>query len=430
MNNISSKPPKYRWVILSVFMFITLTVEIQWLTHAAVARPAEVFYRGQYNADSFFNIDFLAMSYMVLFLIMSFPASYVIDTYGIKKALRFGAALAGVSGIGKAIFAKSFLGVVISQVGLSVAQPFIINAVTALTVRWFPLEERGMAAGFSTLAQYIGIIIAMLVTPHMVGSDPSLPGYGTGFENMLMIYGIITLVSAVTVFIFIREKPDGYVLSDPEERFGFRKGVFSILKNRDMQITLFLFLIGLGIFNAISSMTDSISEYAGVRDSDGLIGGIMLIGGIIGAIIIPVLSDKYRKRKLFLVIGIAGMVPGVAGLSFAGQLGFDHVITYSILLVSAFILGFFIMSAGPVAFQYAAEVSYPAHESASQGMLLWIGQLSGMVFVAAMSMERNKYIGPVLVLFSLLAIFLLVAVFFLKESQMMSVLKEKDNIRL
>jgi MFS family permease len=418
MDKISVRPSPYRWIILAVFMFITMTVEIQWLTHAAVARPAEVFYQGQFSPSSFFNIDFLAMSYMVMFLIMSFPASYIIDTYGIRKALRFGAALAGISSAGKALFAGSFAGVVISHVGLAIAQPFILNAVTAVTVRWFPLNERGMAAGFSALAQYIGIIIAMLVTPFLVGSDPSLAGYGSGFENMLRIYGIVTLASAITVFVFIREKPEHELSAGSAERYDFRHGVFQILKNRDMQITLLLFLVGLGIFNAISSMTDSISEYAGVSDSDGLIGGLMLIGGIIGAVLIPVLSDKLRKRKLFLVICLAGMVPGVLGLSFAGNLGLDHSSTYSLLLVSSFILGFFVMSAGPVGFQYAAEVSFPAPESASQGMLLWIGQLSGMIFVAFMSIGNNKYIGSMLALFSVLTFFSLAGVLFLRESRM------------
>jgi MFS family permease len=424
-NQIKSSP--YRWVILAVFMFMTLTVEIQWLTHAAVARPAQMFYKGQFNSDSFFNIDFLAMAYMVLFLAFSFPASYIIDTYGIKIALRLGAALAGISALAKAVFAASFAGVVISQIGLSIAQPFIINAVTAVTVRWFPMKERGMAAGFSVLAQYIGIIIAMLVTPFMVGSDPSLQDYGTGFESMLWIYGIITIVSAVAVFIFIKETPDGNILTESDSRYDFWQGIFSILKNRDMQIMLFLFLIGLGIFNAISSMTDSISGYAGVSDSDGLIGGLMLIGGIIGAVIIPVLSDKYRKRKLFLVICIAGMLPGMLGLSFAGKLGFEHGTTYSILLASSFILGFFVLSAGPIGFQYAAEVSYPAPESASQGMLLWIGQLSGMFFVALMSIGSNKYLGIMLVLFSFITALLLAGVFFLRESKMQD---SPETIRL
>ena len=68
----TQKPyPPYRFVILAVFMLITIAIEIQWLTHAAVVRPAEVFYAGQFNAASFINMDFLAMSYMVVFLINS-----------------------------------------------------------------------------------------------------------------------------------------------------------------------------------------------------------------------------------------------------------------------------------------------------------------------------------------------------------------------
>jgi MFS family permease len=408
----------YRWIILSAFMFITMTVEIQWLTHAAVERPAELFYKGQFDPASFLNIDFLAMLYMILFLLLSFPASYIIDTFGIKTALRTGAAIAGISALCKALFAASFAGVVITQIGLAIAQPFILNAVTALTVRWFPLEERGLAAGLSALAQYIGIIIAMLVTPMLVGSNPELASYGTGFGRMLWIFGIITALSAVAVFFLIKEHPEGYIISESDDRHDFGKGVMHIMRNRDMQLTMLLFLIGLGIFNAISSMTDSISEYAGVRDSDGLIGGLMLIGGIFGAVILPTLSDKYRRRKIFLVICLAGMVPGIFGLSFAGNLGLTPENTYALLLVSSFIVGFFVMSAGPIGFQYAAEVSYPAPESASQGMLLWVGQLSGMIFVALMSINNNEHLGFFMSLFAVLTLFALAAVIFLRESPM------------
>ena len=408
----------YRWVILSAFMFITMTIEIQWLTHAAVERPAELFYKGQFDPASFINIDFLAMLYMILFLILSFPASYIINRFGIKSALRLGAFIAGFSGICKALFSTSFIGVVIAQAGLAIAQPFILNAVTAVTVRWFPLEERGLAAGLSALAQYIGIIIAMLVTPLLVGSDPVLPEYGTGFEKMLWIFGILTALSAAAVFFLIKEHPDGYVVSEKDERQDFWKGVLHILRNRDMQLTMLLFLIGLGIFNAISSMTDSISEYAGVKDSDGLIGGLMLIGGIFGAVILPALSDRYRRRKIFLVICLAGMVPGIFGLSFAGNLGFTADKTYTLLLISSFIIGFFVMSAGPIGFQYAAEVSYPAPESASQGLLLWVGQLSGMIFVGLMSINNNIHLGFFLALFAILTLFALAGVLFLGESKM------------
>ena len=413
------KPSPYRWVILTVLMLVTFVVSIQWLTHAAVVRPAEVFYKGQVDQSSFLNIDFLALSYMLIFLAMSFPASYIIDTFGIKTGLTIGSLMVAIFSLSKAIFATSFNGVVISQIGLAVAQPFILNAVTAVTVRWFPFSERGLAAGLAVLAQYLGIIVAMLVTPLLVGSHPELANYGTGFEKMLWIYGILSLVSSLALIFLIKEHPADFEFPSQEVQQGFRKGVLDILLNRDMQITMILFFVGLGIFNAVSSMTDRISEMAGVKDSDGLIGGIMLVGGIIGALILPLLSDKFRKRKLFLVICLIGMVPGVFGLSFAGNLGLNGANTYSILLLSSFVLGFFVMSAGPIAFQYAAEVSYPSPESASQGILLWIGQLSGMLFVAGMSIDNNAHLVSFMSAFAILSVLALVSVFFLRESPMM-----------
>jgi len=145
----------------------------------------------------------------------------------------------------------------------------------------------------------------------------------------------------------------------------------------------------------------------------------MLIGGILGAIIIPLLSDFYRKRKLFLVICLAGMIPGIVGLTFAPTLGHQANQVYAIALIASFILGFFVMSAGPIGFQYAAEVSYPAPESASQGILLWIGQLTGMIFVAGMSRNNNQYLGTIMIAFSVLGIISLIAVLFLRESPFM-----------
>ena len=416
----------YRWVVLFVFMLITMVIQLQWLAHAAVARPAAVFYEGQFGPASFINIDFLAMVYMLVFLVMSFPASYVIDTYGIRVGVSIGAALAGVCGLTKGVFADDFQAVVLSQIGLALAQPFVLNAVTALSARWFPLRERGMAAGLSALAQYLGILIAMLVTPFLVGSDPSEPGYGTGFEGMLSIYGWLTFGAAVLTLLLLKDRPATPPEIETEEKQSFGKGILHILKLRDMQIMLYLFLVGLGIFNAVSSMTDSIAASAGVGDSDGLIGGLMLIGGILGASILPVLSDKFRKRKPFLVACVVGMVPGILGLSFAGRLSADPGTVYAISLASSFILGFFIMSAGPLGFQYAAEVSHPAPESTSQGMLLWVGQITGMIFVAGMSFESNRYLPAFMLAFSILTIVSALVVFLLKESPM--IITEQDRM--
>jgi MFS family permease len=420
---------KYRWVVLAALMMITMMSQVQWLTHAPIERAAEVFYKDRFNPLSFFNIDFLASSYMLLYILMCIPASYFIDTYGIVRGVGTGVILMIIGATIKGFSGNSFKMALAGQVILAIAQPFVINAPTAMAARWFPVKERATATGLATLAQYIGILLAMVITPMLIVSSPSDPGYGNGIDSMLKIYGIITIVASLTGLILLREKPQNPPSDEPYARIDFSTGLKHILKLRDMWIMVILFTVGLGIFNAVSSMVDSIASYLEVDDSNGLIGGLMLIGGIIGAIIIPILSDVYKKRRMFLIICVAGMIPGLGGIAFAphitGGQGFDPQAAYTVALISSFILGFFVMSAGPIGFQYAAEISSPAPESTSQGLLLWVGQISGIVMVTGMSMKNKSLLPGFLVSFVVLSIIITVLVTLLKESAMIKA--EKDR---
>ena len=392
MKNRNFKIYPYRWVVLGAYMLVCLVGQIQWLTHAPVARAAEVYYAGQFNPNSIFNIDFLAMSYMLVYLIVGIPASFVIDTWGIRKGIGFGAALCGIFALFKGIFADSFTAQIVFQLGLAISQPFLLNGLTALTARWFPLEERGTAAGLGTLSQFLGIIIVMMVTPLMVATDPDQANYGQGMHSMLMIYGIVTFIACLTAILLIKEEPTTPPSEEAYVRHKFTDGIKHILRQKDMWITILIFFIGLGIFNAVSSMTDSIAEYLSVKDSDGLIGGVMLVGGILGALILPIFSDKLMKRKIFINICLLGMVPSLAGIAFAAAVTRTPEAAYTVALISSFFLGFFVLSAGPIGFQYGAEITYPAPESTSQGLLLLSGQFTGLVFVAFMSVRANAYL--------------------------------------
>jgi MFS family permease len=362
MNKTEIKVYPYRWVILSVYFLITVIIEIQWLSFASISGVAQDFYQ-----TSAIKIDFLAMIYMIVFIVMSIPASFIIDTWGLKTGMMIGALLTGTFGALKAWGAENLLIVTIAQTGLAVAQPFILNAVTKVGAKWFPVNERATVAGLGSLAQYIGIVIALAVTPLLISTSID------GIEKMLRIYGLISVAGSVLLLIFIREKPP---TPPSSEEFIHRtnplKGITEIFKIRDMQWLFLLFFIGLGIFNAVSTCIDQICSNL-TMEQTGVVGGIMLIGGILGALVLPPISDKIGKRKPFIVACIIFMLPGLIGLTVFSE--------FVPMLISSFVFGFFIMSAGPIGFQYGAEKSYPAPESTSQGLILMVGQISGIIFV-------------------------------------------------
>ena len=98
---------------------------------------------------------------------------------------------------------------------------------------------------------------------------------------------------------------------------------------------------------------------------------------------------------------------------------------YLVALACAFVFGFAVMSAGPLGFQYAAEVSHPAPEATSQGALILVGQVSGIAFTAGMSIASNAYLDGFLILFAVLSAAMLAVSLTLGESPLIVTEAEK-----
>jgi MFS family permease len=139
----------YRWVVLAAFVLIAGMTQVLWISFAPVTSAAAQFY-----GKSDLMIGLLSMSFMVVYILMFLPAAWAIDTWGFKAAVGIGAALTGVFGLARGIFAADFTAVFICQVGLAAGQPFVLGAITKLAARWFPVRERATASGLGTLALY------------------------------------------------------------------------------------------------------------------------------------------------------------------------------------------------------------------------------------------------------------------------------------
>jgi len=207
------------------------------------------------------------------------------------------------------------------------------------------------------------------------------------------------------------------------ERFKVFEGLKHMLRQRDMYLLLIIFFIGLGMFNAVTTWIEQILAPRGFgSEQAGLIGAMMMIGGIAGAICLPLLSDRLRRRKPFLLLTMIGTVPGLIGLTF--------LTGYGALMVSSFVLGFFVMAAGPIGFQYGAEVSYPAPESTSQGLILLSGQVSGVIFIFGMDAFRTATthsMTPFMIVFIALTCLNLVMGVMIKESPLVATVEDRST---
>ena len=359
----------YRWVVLAAFMFINLTIQILWISYAPITGPA-----AEYYGVTDLQIGLLAMSFMIAFIPLSIPVSWVIDTYGFRIAVSIGAILMGVFGILRGLAGENYTLVLWSTFGLAAAQPFLLNAWTKVPANWFAIEERATAVGIVTLGNLIGTALGMVLTPILLES--------TSIATIQLIYGGIAAFSAVIFLIFARETPPTPPCPPGMEvRALMLDGLKHAFTVKPLWFSLLVSFIGLGIFNGITTWIENIIRPRGFTPTDaGTLGALMIVGGVIGAVVIPTFSDKQRKRQLFLYVALIGAIPGLIGLTFAT--------TSTLLFGSAFVMGFFLVSAMPIAMQYAAEVTQPTPEGTSNGLIQLFGQ-GAVVFVYIMEAMKS-----------------------------------------
>ncbi len=405
---MSDRPPGpkvygYRWVVLAVFMTVTALNQLCWITFAAITTDTAEFYRAGELA-----VGLLSLSFMAVYVLIFLPSAWAIDSLGFRAAVTIGAILTAVGALGRGAFAGSFAAVFAFQIVIAVGQPFVLGAITKMAAQWFPPRERATAAGLGTLAIYLGILAGVAVTPVLFAA--------AGMRGMLLVWGLASVAAAAAFAALARERPP--TPPSPEgadARSLVLDGLRSMLRRRDFVLLLLVFFVGLGIFNGVTTWIEQIVAPRGFDAAQaGIAGGVMLAGGIAGAIVMPLVSDATRRRKPFLVISLAGMIPGLLGLAYAGRTPG--------LLASAFVFGFFLLSSGPIGFQYGAEITLPAPEGTSNTLLLMAGNLAGIAFIFGMDGLRGPggSMTPPLLGLVVLTALCVVAALFLAESPIRS----------
>ncbi len=395
MKSVVGRASGYRWVVLAVFMLLTAATQLAWITFAPITGEAAAFY-----GTSDLVIGLLSLVFMAVYVVMFLPAAWAIDTWGFRPAVGLGAVLTAVGCLGRGLFAANLTLVFAGQIAIAVGQPFVLGSITKMAARWFPPGERATASGLGTLSMYLGILAGIMATPLLM--------HRLGMRGMLVAWGILAVAAAAAFVALARERPRTPVGSPGEEvRALMFDGLRSMLRRRDFILLLAIFFVGLGVFNGVTTWIEAIVRPRGFDSSQaGMAGGLMLIGGIIGAATVPLVSDALRRRKPFIVLALAGLLPGLVGVTFARG--------YGLLLVSSFVFGFFLLSSGPIGFQYGAEITYPAPEGTSNGLLLWMGQISGILFILGMDSFKSadgSMTASLAVLIALMAACVLLSLF-------------------
>jgi MFS family permease len=370
MAELEVKIYPYRWVVLAAFMLINVMVQVLWICYAPIASVAATAYSVKRD-----DIDLLANLFLLIYIPVSFPASWAIDTFGFKKAVGFGATLMAVFSILRALFPTSYTAALIGAIGISIGQPFLLNAFTKLAALWFPQKQSATITGVIFLSLFVGIGLGETLSPALVESG--------GLAGMQLMYAVATAAAVALFLVFGRSNPPTPAGSPKEQaRALVLDGLRQILKKRDVYFLSLALFLGSGIVNSVFTLIDGIGKEKSFSVSQGVtLTAILLLGGIVGSVVMPGLSDSIRRRKPLILAALFLAVPATLALALGGGYVFEVIVF--------FILGFSVTGMTPVAYQYGAEITHPAPEGTSNGIFALVVQASGFLILLMDSLKTT-----------------------------------------
>ncbi|KAL5103047.1 Feline leukemia viru subgroup C receptor-related protein 2 [Taenia crassiceps] len=439
---------KKRWLMLILFSSVSMLNAFQWL-HINIVLPSAIFFwnsslpSDQQGKDV--AIAWLSMLYMLVYIPMIVPATWLLNHYGLRVSILIGAALQVLGAWIKCLSAElsqpvsspasnaSFPLLMVAQLLCALSQVFLLGVPAQLAATWFSNSELAMATAIGVFGNQVGCALGFGLPPLMVPSVTSstsvadFEDFRRGFRIMLYGGAAIMTVDLALVAIFFREEPKiapslaqykrilqrrAQLAGDkPDEAdFGFDHESSSVLTAEETELVnqsyfhqvrycfkcvSFILLnicygVNTGVYYEIGTLLNSIvAEFFPTEQvAIGWIGFSMVIAGLVGSIVAgAVLKKTGLYRRVLIIFYILSVVSMGA---FMGSIYSNLIGTVFLTMI---LLGFFQSGFLPLGYEYAAEITYPIGEGLTSGILNTSAHIFGIILTQAATAMIGKYGG-------------------------------------
>uniref|UniRef100_UPI0037E8945B heme transporter FLVCR1 n=1 Tax=Semicossyphus pulcher TaxID=241346 RepID=UPI0037E8945B len=384
-----------RFAVLTVFSLYSLVNAFQWIQYSIITN---VFM--QYYGVSSDKVDWLSIVYMVAYVPLIFPATWLLDRKGLRLTALLGAGLncAGAWLKCASVSPELFGVTVTAQVICSVAQVFILGLPSRVASVWFGPREVSTACATAVLGNQLGTAIGFLLPPILVpttADDVEL----TGRNISIMFYGTaaVSTVLLILTVIVIKDRPPlppshaQAILPDtPPEDYSYRQSILNLARNKAFVLLLISYGIMTGSFYSVSTLLNQMimACYENQELNAGKIGLTLVVAGMGGSILCGLWLDHTKTYKITTLI--------VYILSFLGMVVFTFTLdlkNIQLVFFTAGVLGFFMTGYLPLGFEFGVEITYPESEGTSSGLLNAFAQIFGIIFTLIQGKMTTNY-GP------------------------------------
>lgn len=448
---------KRRFLILGIFCLYSMSSAFQWIEYAIITDVIVDYY----NVSSL-AVYWTSMIYMASYIPLMFVATWMLDTWGLRRVVLFGATLNAAGALIKVfsvqphLFPLSFLG----QTVAACAQSFILEIPPKIGSVWFGPSEVSTATAIGVFGNQLGVAIGFLLPPAVVTgggyiSAPKNSSNSSDYNNstfanqssypiqpsndeivasqlrtLFIGSAAVCCVVLLLIIIIFRDQPhlppsmarklsvaaehsNKEMHSNSLKNYG--RSIKVLVKDVPFLLLFVTYGINTGTYYAIGTLLNAIMmDYYSHDDAGRQIGEIgltMVVAGLVGSVLCGFILDMSKLFKLTTV------------LTYAFSMAFMFIFTFTLNYytkiwldyVTIGLLGFFMTGYLPIGFEFAAEITYPESEATSAGFLNVSAQIFGILFTLTAA-EFQKISAFVANIFMSIALFIgLILTVFIKE---------------
>ena len=305
----------------------------------------------------------LFSSYFFLYALLQIPSGILSDTLGPRRTI-IGFTIFTVIGTVLFYLARS-LGLLIAAqllVGLG-SSVFYINAIRMIS-SWFPQERRASAIGVLSASSGVGNFAAYM-------GFPLAMTYLGGWRTLYLYCAVLMAVNFVANFLIVRNSPDGVNHVQENTNTSILHSLKTVLRDRGLYPFLASYVLLSLFWMFMMWLPQWLTDTRGISYIEvGLVSSAGTLTGIPGCILIGVISDRMRKRKLPLVIFYA--VSTIVLIAFILMPAGTPPSVYAVL---AGVLGF-TLSAWVLLFSMVPETLPPEVAGVGMGIVNGMGTLA------------------------------------------------------
>jgi predicted MFS family arabinose efflux permease len=338
-----------RWYPVLAYAALSATNQMLWLTYTPFTTHAARHYGVSSGA-----IGWLAEIFPLVYVVLAVPAGRLIDR-NLTVWLGDGAALTALGGMVR-LAGDDYLPVLAGQFLVAVAQPLVLNAVTAVSVTYLRADERATGIAVSSAGIFAGMVLA-LVTGAALGSG--------ALTALLTVQAALAVVAALSLCVALARTGRGVI--GPASAASLRE----VWTDGYLRRLTGLVCVGFGVFVALTTWLQTLLEPAGVSETAaGYLLLAMVVAGVGGSALLPPLIARRGWSLHFVLVSVVLGAVSLAVLAVVPGLGTG--------LTVSVVLGVLLLTDLPIVLELAERRAGPVGGTASA--LVWLaGNAAGLV---------------------------------------------------